>query len=142
MNKIIMYVFVVVGAIGGAMFGRWAVDGMFSKPTDYTTVLMEVANKINSNLPMTIDSETELVSTVGFKNSFTYKYKLINYDVSEMDVKKFKNEMIPKLQNSVCTSESMSEFRKMKIVVKYSYSDASHKEIAEFLVDTKNCEKI
>ncbi|EHC03911.1 hypothetical protein Sbal625DRAFT_4410 [Shewanella baltica OS625] len=124
------------------MFGRWAVDGMFSKPTDYTTVLMEVANKINSNLPMTIDSETELVSTVGFKNSFTYKYKLINYDVSEMDVKKFKNEMIPKLQNSVCTSESMSEFRKMKIVVKYSYSDASHKEIAEFLVDTKNCEKI
>ena len=142
MNKIITYVLVVVGAIGGAMLGRWAVDGMFSKPTDYTTVLMEVANKINSNLPMTIDSETELVSTVGFKNSFTYKYKLINYDVSEMDVKKFKNEMIPKLQNSVCTSESMSEFRKMKIVVKYSYSDSSHKEIVEFPVDTKICEKI
>ncbi|MFB2637074.1 hypothetical protein ACE02P_03435 [Shewanella bicestrii] len=142
MNKIITNVLVVVGAIGGAVLGRWAVDGMLSKPTDYTSVLMEVANKVNSNLPMTIDSETELLSTVGFKNSFTYKYKLINYDVAEMNVEMFKNEMIPKLQNSVCTSESMSEFRKMKIVVKYSYSDSSHKEIAEFPVDTKSCEKI
>lgn len=140
MNKLATNVLVVVGAVGGAMFGSWAVDGMFSKPTDYTTVLMQAANKINSNLPMTVDSETELLSTVGFKNSFTYKYKLINYDVSEMDIDQFKKTMIPKLQNSVCTSESMSEFRKMKIVVKYSYSDSSHKEIAEFPVDTKSCE--
>ncbi len=139
MNKFTTNVLVVVGAVGGAMLGSWAVEGMFSKPTDYTTVLMQAANNINSNLPMTIDSDTELLSTVGFNNSFMYKYKLVSYDVSKMDVELFKKTMIPRIQNSVCTSESMSEFRKMKIVVIHSYSDSNHKEIAEFRVDTKSC---
>jgi hypothetical protein len=139
LNKFTTNVLVVVGAVGGAMLGSWAVEGMFSKPTDYTTVLMQAANNINSNLPMTIDSDTELLSTVGFNNSFMYKYKLVSYDVSKMDVELFKKTMIPRIQNSVCTSESMSEFRKMKIVVIHSYSDSNHKEIAEFRVDTKSC---
>jgi hypothetical protein len=139
LNKLTTSTLVIVGAIIGGIIGQKAMEGVFLKQTDYTEVLMQVANKINANLPMTINSDTQLVSTVGFNDSFTYKYKLIGYDLLAMDVEQFKQAMSPKLKNSVCTSETMSEFRKLKIVVIYSYMDMNHMEIAEFPVDTKDC---
>jgi len=133
---------IIICAIGGAIIGKWAVSGIFTKPVDYTEILMETANAINVNLPMVVDNDTHLVSTVGFNKTFTYKYKLVNYEVADMDVPKFQENMKPNLINAVCTSESMSEFRKMEIVVKYSYMDMNHKEIATFPIDTTECEKI
>lgn len=142
MNKLGTNTLIIICSIGGAIIGKWAVSGFFSKPVDYTEVLIETANTINVNLPMVVDNETHLVSTVGFNKTFTYKYKLINYEVEDMDIPKFQENMRPNLVNSVCTSESMSEFRKMAIVVKYSYMDMNHKEIATFPIDTTECEKI
>lgn len=141
MNKTLTNILVVAGAIGGAFIGKWAVEGVFTDTKDYSKILMNAANELNKNLPMMVDSETQLVSTIGYGDSFKYLYKLSNSDVSEINIVEFKKHMEPNLHNSVCSSDAMSEFRKMRIKVTYSYMDANSKQIVDIPIDTKDCEK-
>lgn len=132
----------VVAAIGGAIIGKWAVSDLFTQsPEDKTKLLMQAASEINANLPMNIDADTILFSTVGVQNKFTYNYKLPNYEKESIDIPVFVENMKPNITNSVCTIEDMQAFRKMEIVVSYSYFDANQKEITEINVDTKECSK-
>jgi hypothetical protein len=141
LNKTLMNTLIVVSAVGSAFIGRWAVDGLFTRTSDHTKILMKAASELNENLPMTVDSETILVTTVGADETFKYVYKLTNSELSEINVTKFREYMQPTLYNSVCTADSMSEFRKMQITVIFSYLDVASKQITEMPVDTKDCKK-
>ncbi|MDP5460467.1 hypothetical protein [Alishewanella sp. SMS8] len=128
-----------------AFAGRLAID-VFSSKTydaeDNNKTLMRAASEINKNLPMTIDMDTVLVSTVGSGDTFRYLYKLINYHVDEIDLQDFNAGMAPRLFNWVCTSDTTAEFRKMKIKVVYSYVDFEDRKVVDIPIDTKECEQI
>lgn len=132
----------ICAAIGGAFIGKWAVSGLFTQsPEDKTKLLMQAASEINANLPMNVDAETILLSTVGVQNKFTYNYKLPNYEKENLDITAFVEAIEPNVTNSVCTIEDMKAFRDMEIIVSYSYFDANQKQITEINVDTKECVK-
>jgi hypothetical protein len=130
----------VAGMIGGAIFGSWAVSGLFTQsPEDKTKLLMKAASEINANLPMNVDSDTILFSTSGVQNKFTYSYQLPSYEKDNLDINAFVETMSPTIKNSVCTMEGMKAFRDLQIVVSYSYFDANKKQITVINVDTKEC---
>lgn len=130
----------VVAAIGGAIIGQWAVSDLFTQsPEDKTKLLMQAASDLNANLPMNIDSDTILFSTIGAQNKFKYNYRLPHYEKDNLDINAFVDAMSPNIKNSVCTIEDMKPFRDMKIVVSYSYFDTNQKQITEIKVDTKEC---
>ena len=132
----------VVAAIGGAIIGKWAVSGLFTQSEeDHTKILMQTASELNANLPMNIDADTILVSTIGVQNKFTYNYSLPNYKKEDIDIPTFLANLTPGITNSVCTIEDMQAFRSMEIVVSYTYLDAVQKQIAVINVDTKECPK-
>jgi len=132
----------VVGMVGGAIIGNWAVSGLFTQsPEDKTKLLMQAASEINANLPMNVDSDTILFTTIGVQNKFTYNYQLPNYEKDNLDINAFVDAMSPNIKNSVCTIEDMKAFRDLQIVVSYSYFDANKKQITEINVDTKECPK-
>jgi hypothetical protein len=132
----------VVGMIGGAIIGNWAVSGLFTQsPEDKTAILMQTASEINANLPMNIDSDTVLFATSGVQNTFTYNYRLPNYEKENLDINAFVVAMSPNITNSVCTTEAMKAFRDLEIVVSYSYYDVNQKQITVIKVDTKECQK-
>ncbi|MBO9492013.1 hypothetical protein J7384_16755 [Endozoicomonas sp. G2_1] len=132
----------VVTAIGGAIIGKWAVSDLFTQSTeDKTKLLMQAASELNANLPMNIDADNVLFSTVGMRNEFIYNYKLPNYEKENIDIPAFLGNMKPTITNSVCTIECMQTFRNMEIIVSYSYFDANQKQITEIKVDTKECPK-
>jgi hypothetical protein len=132
----------LVAVIGGAIFGQWAVSGLFTQtPEDRTKLLMHAASEINANLPMNIDSDTILFATIGAQNKFTYSYQLPNYEKDNLDINAFVDVMTPNIKNSVCTIEDMKAFRDLGIVVAYSYFDTNKKEITVINVDTKECPK-
>ena len=137
-------VLTIVGAVGGAIIGNWAISGLFSGNTgeDKTKFLMSIASEINKNLPMNVDSETVLMATVGGKETFTYNYQLPNYEKDNLNLKTFVETMTPKVTNFVCTTEEMQAFRDLNIFISYSYYDTNHKQITEIKVDTNQCQKI
>lgn len=132
----------VVAAIGGAIIGKWAVSDLFTQTTeDKTKLLMQAASELNANLPMNVDADTILFATAGVQNKFTYNYKLPNYEKENIDIPAFVENMRPSITNSVCTIEDMKAFRKMEIIVSYSYFDTNQKQVTEINVDTKECPK-
>lgn len=135
--------FTLVAAIGGAIIGKWAVSDLFTQTEeDKTKILMQAASELNVNLPMTIDEETILFATSGFKNKFMYSYQLPNYEKDNLDVNAFVDSMLPNINNFVCSTEDMKAFRDMEIIISYSYYDTNKKQITVIDVDTKKCPKI
>ena len=135
-------VLTVVGMIGGAIIGNWAVSGLFTQsPEDKSKLLMQTASELNANLPMNIDADTVLFSTIGIQNKFTYNYRLPNHEKEALDIPAFVEAMEPSITNSVCTIEDMKVFRDMEVVVSYSYFDTNQKQITVIDVDTKECQK-
>ena len=131
-----------VAVIGGAIIGKWAVSDLFTQPPeDKSKLLMQTASELNANLPMNIDANTILFSTIGIQNKFTYNYRLPNHEKETVDITAFVEAMEPSITNSVCTIEDMKAFRDMEIVVSYRYFDTNQKEITVIDVDTKECPK-
>jgi len=109
-----------------------------SNKTELTESLMqETANEINKDLPKMIDSETRLDSTVGIKNSLTYKYTLINYSLSDLEGGASLSDMLRNdLVNSVCTTPEMDIFVKNKATLNYSYYDKNGVFIEQITINT------
>jgi hypothetical protein len=132
----------IVAAIGGAIIGKWAVSDLFTQsPEDKTAILMKTASEINANLPINVDSDTILFATSGVQNTFTYNYRLPNYEKENLDIDAFVDTITSNVTNSVCTIEDMKPFRDMEVVVSYSYFDTNQKQITVIDVDTKECPK-
>jgi hypothetical protein len=104
--------------------------------------LKSAANELNQSLPMMVDSETRLDSTLAFKNSFLYKYTMINYTVEDINIEQFSSAMRPQIVNSVCTTEDMKVFVQNHTEVKYLYHDKDGKFISQILVKTEECSKV
>ncbi len=104
--------------------------------------LTYTASELNKGLPMMVDSDTRLDSTIALQNTFTYKYTMINYSLSDLDVAKFTEVMTKQITNSVCTTPDMAIFVKNKTLVNYIYFDKESKHLSKILVDTANCHKI
>lgn len=102
-------------------------------------LLMEISNKINKNLPMMIDKNTRIDSTLGFNNKLTYRYTLVNLVKKDLDIETWKRDVLPMLKNSVCTSEDLKIFFIDGVTIVYSYSDKKGRFLSKFLFNPPDC---
>ncbi len=111
-----------------------------SDKTGLTSGLMAAANKMNQHLPMMVDSETRLDSTLGINRTFLYKYTLVNYAAEELDSEQFKISYEERLINLVCTTKGMELFVKNNIPVTYAYYGRRGKLVTSVTVVSSQCE--
>lgn len=105
----------------------------------YDKMLFEVSNRINVNLPMAIDSESELFSTNPGANKLTYNIRLVNILKENLNAEEFIKVKTPEIRNTFCLSANMATIRKMGSIAIYRYVDKNNKEITSIEVDTKTC---
>lgn len=105
----------------------------------YDKILFEVANRINANLPMAIDSESELFSTTPGPNQLTYHIRLVNTLKENLNAEDFIKIKTPEIRNTFCSSANMATIRKMGSIAVYRYVDKNNKEITSIEIGTKNC---
>ena len=136
----LLLVIVFAGSIG-KIIGKTTVDRFVEGKNEgaLDSVLIKAASKINANLPMMVDSETRLDSTIGINKEFRYNYTLINYSANEIDPKAIVDAMQDKLINNVCTSKDMAIFVKNSIPVTYAYFGKNGKEIAVITISPSQC---
>ena len=102
--------------------------------------LVKASNETNKTLPMMIDKDTRLDSTIaGPGKEWTYMYTLVAPDVKGVTNARLNEVMGDKIRNSICTMKEMELFVKNKVVMKYKYRDNDGNYIGEVVVKAGDC---
>ena len=129
---IAIIVSIIVIALAG-IFSESVVNYIFGTSDDYIeSQLVKMSNEINKKCPFMVDSETRLDNTGTYRKNFYYYYALINYDISEVDVKYLIYNVRPTLLNRIKTNPDMKFLREHKITFIYNYRDKSGITIISF----------
>ena len=139
-NKITIAI-TAVALIIGITFGKGIVQLMFAKSDQppIREVLAYASNKLNATLPMQVDQDTRLDSTIAGPGAvFTYMYTLVNYTGSEYSSVDFINTMKPRLINGYKTNPEMAVYRKGEVALHYYYRDKNGSEVAKIIITPKD----
>lgn len=113
----------LVGAAIGAVVGKAIGENLSSKEMQLNEpALRKVAEYANQKLPMVIDADTRLDSTIaGPGGQFTYIYTLTRYSSSEVDPVIFSQNVAPTIRNSACSAPDLQIFFQKELTVIFSY---------------------
>lgn len=130
---------VILLAMGvGKVAGRSAVESMYS--TDIEKTLVEVASKTNSTLPMMVDKETRLDTTMGGPGKkFSYFYTFPAYastDVNPSDIHAYLSRNVTK---NVCGSTDMKPLFQAGVTAVYIYRGNDGVEITRLNITPGDC---
>ena len=144
--KIITWIAIIIFAgIAGSIGRRAARSGAeiaFSGSKGKVTpdVLQQMAEELNSGLPMMVDKETRLDRvSAGPDKKVTYHYTLITLASSDVTPQQLRSAMDDKAKNYVCTTEDMRGFRENGVVVSYSYRGKDGGVIGDISVYPRDC---
>jgi len=133
-----MIIVAAAAAIGSAL-GSFAIKNLFKEDVDPNDRLKKIAEETNKLLPMTLDSETRLDSTVGFNNTFTYIYTLTNYSFDEINAAALEENLAQKVLNNYCTSSDMKQFVDHGVTVNFRYLGKAGKQILNLSHQPSDC---
>jgi hypothetical protein len=125
--------FVIFGIAATITINSLASDPSTKDLTPVQKEILRLSAETNKRLPMQIDSETVLVTTLPQSdNSFVYKYKLINTKVGEVTQQSLTSNLKPQAVAGYKTS--MQDIRALGIRLVYHYSDKDGNFIGSFTV--------
>jgi len=102
--------------------------------------LQAASNKINSSLPMNIDAETRLDSSVGVDSQMRFNFTMLNYSAKQLDVDAFKQTVTQRMFDNVCGTDKMAVFLEKGISVTYAYSGNDGELFHEISIQPGECE--
>lgn len=104
--------------------------------------LMSIANDLNKNLPMAVDSYTTLSgTTVVGENEFMYVYKvkLGFFDDFNISQSEWLSNQTENTTNVYCTNEDMKWFKDNNVTVTWSYDFTDGTYIDQVSVSPNDC---
>lgn len=104
-----------------------------------TEVLRVTSSEINSKLPIMIDSETRIDSTVVLNKNLQYNITLINYPSFSVSASELNNAFGQTIINNVCAEKRAQTFRKHDVTVSYAYFGNDGKKITTISVLPSQC---
>jgi hypothetical protein len=109
---------------------------------ELNAALQQAASQMNASLPMMVDKETRLDSTLALDGTFRYNYTLVNYPAESLDAGKFTDAMQPRIVNSICTMEDTQMFVNNGVRVIYAYFGRNGKSVTKVTVEPSMCDDI
>ena len=129
---VVIIVSVTIMALAG-IFGKSIVSYIFGNSDEIIeSRLLKMSNEINKKCPFMVDSETRLDNTGVYRKNFYYYYTLINYNISDVDVKYLIYKVKPALLNKIKTNPDLKFLREHKVTFIYNYRDKSGINIISF----------
>jgi hypothetical protein len=132
----------VVGAIVAVVVGvsvQSGMKGLFKPKITSLKVLSSTANQINSGLPMMLDSDTELFTTIGLEGELQYHYRLVKFAKEQIDTTVLMPRLRESITNSSCTIKETRELLEKGVTLVYVYHDKDKKVISTFSLKNVNC---
>ncbi|CAA9259108.1 MAG: hypothetical protein AVDCRST_MAG42-2621 [uncultured Chthoniobacterales bacterium] len=128
---------VAVAALVGAVVGKTLVQQYFEsrKGRSFETAISEISRQMNATLPMQVDKDTRLDSTVsGPGRRLTYLYTLVGATADDIDAAALTAAMRPQLINSYRTTPEMATLRDGAVELNYMYRDKQGRHITTMVV--------
>jgi hypothetical protein len=123
----------IIGNAVGSVAGKSMADSQTIEKA-----LVEITNKVNQRMPMTIDSSTRLDNVLGQNKRFTYNYTIVSAKFNEINKEKL-SIFFTKLKAGICSSPDLVDFLKNGITVAYSYRASDGVFISKLEVTPKEC---
>ncbi|MEZ8577528.1 DUF2569 domain-containing protein [Vibrio splendidus] len=101
--------------------------------------LVQVANEANRDLPKMLDAETKLDAVYTESNNLQYRYSLVNYSATDIDVNALQQNIRPNLVKSACTNSATVGFMQEGVSVSYTYFDKLGSRITSIDITYSDC---
>lgn len=101
--------------------------------------LVQLANEMNKKLPKMLDSETTLDTVHTYSGNLQYRYSLVNYSASDIDVSVLHKNMRPSLVEAACSNSTTASLMQEGVRVSYTYLDKSGEYITSINVKHSDC---
>ncbi len=132
-----------IGAIFGGLIGGSTGHEIGKSSSQRVTVdeaIVEMANKLNKQLPMAVDRDTRWDSiSPGVGRQFTYYYTFVNLQSQEFDRAAWHREASSILRNKVCTNPDMEVFFKNGVSISYSYQGKDGGHVGKVTLSPSDC---
>ena len=97
------------------------------------SVVIQIVEEANKNLPMMIDEQTKLETITALPgNKIRFDNMLIDISNEDINIETFENSMRPAIFSNVKTNPGLESFRGKKVTFVYHYSDKNGEKTAEF----------
>lgn len=135
-TSVIIAIFAAIFSVGG----RYAVNHFGGNELEI--VLNKSSMELNKSLPVQIDANTELFSTLATNNEFIYNYRLVNSLQSELDMNLFDKNVKPLVFNQVCSTPDARKLLNKDVIMKYRYHDKVKVFIQEIEITKNQCDNL
>ena len=132
LGSLVVVIGAVVGGVFGSEIGRSAVRSFFGGGASIDAKLAATASQINATLPMMVDQNTRLDTTIAMPGQkFCYVYTIVNMDPmpASDDIEAI---MRPLLLNNYRTAPEMQELRDANVTLVYKYRDEQGRQLSTF----------
>jgi len=103
-------------------------------------LLLEVQETVKSQLPMMLDERTRLDSMVAVKNQLLCKYTMVNYKLTEIDMKEFETEAKKLVKHNTCSNKISKKLVQDGAKYVFIYYDKDGYKITRIIIDSESCE--
>jgi hypothetical protein len=138
MNKkaviITAFAAVLVTLVGFLIYNRF-----IGGPARMNKALVKVSSDINRTLPMMLEKDTRLDTTIpGPGKRFTYVNTIVNYELAQIDTVKMRQALTPNIIANYKTQKDMESFRKDGVMLCYRYKDKNGVFLIQVETDPKD----
>lgn len=121
-------------------FTSFAHAGLFEKSVSST--LLSMSKEINKSLPVKVDKEKILETTVAIKNVLIFKYKITDdstFRDPRFDINKYTYHLRNSLGESTCKDESSFALLKRGASYNYIYINQYGQKLFDFTLNEREC---
>lgn len=133
----------VLGGILGFFIVKSVMGSGFFGSAVTLEELTSTASRLNKMLPMMVDRNTELLTTIGMPNTFVYQYKIHNISVDDLtpskiaELEQFQRRQITNL--ACTTAETRDNLLNRGVTLRYQYADANGRAFARVDLKPSDC---
>lgn len=140
LGRISAFIFIGFVAITVGDYGNLIVSKYFneSDKESINEVLLKIASDMNESLPITVNSEINLVSIKSGDRMFRYNYQLINYTSTDAPQEVI-NSTKQYAFNQFCSERDTKQFRDHDVTVEYAYYGNDGKQITVVSITLSYC---
>ena len=111
-----------------------------SEVVAFEDYLSMAAEMMNSKLPLLIDQDVRWDSTfAGPGKMLSYKYTLLNYSASQLEVHKFTQYMHKSITKTVCDDSATKIFPEEGVTLNFNVYDKSNNFITRIKLEPSDC---
>ncbi len=118
-------------------------DGNFSSKQEQndfiSATLKKMAVEMNSQTPINLDEETQMMSVIALQQTITFNMRLTNYSSSQVDSASIAQSARENLNHTVCLSEATRFLIDHGVQYAYLYNGNDGKLITRVVINKYHC---